>query len=93
MNKAFINIVGAENLGDHCLRLSFDDGAIQIVSFKEFLEESSHPEIRSFLDPTKFSTFRVEYGDLVWGDYELCFPVMNLYRNQIFHSADHRIAA
>jgi hypothetical protein len=93
MNQDFINIVGAENLGEYSLRLSFDDGASQIVSFKQFLEESSHPEIRSFLEPTKFLTFRIEYGDLVWGDYELCFPVMDLYRNQILRSAAHQIAA
>jgi hypothetical protein len=93
MNQDFINIVGAENLGDYSLRLSFDDGASQIVSFKEFLEESSHPEIRSFLEAKKFSTFRIEYGDLVWGDYELCFPVVDLYRNQILHSATDQITA
>ena len=93
LNQDFINIVGVENSGEYSLRLSFDDGASQIVSFKEFLEESSHPEIRSFLEAKKFSTFRIEYGDLVWGDYELCFPVMDLYRNQILRSAAHQIAA
>jgi hypothetical protein len=44
---------------------------------------SLHPEIRKWLDPAAFSTFRVVYGDLVWGDYELCFPVADLYRGVI----------
>jgi hypothetical protein len=35
----------------------------------------------------------VEYGDLVWGDYELCFPVKDLYANQISHSNADLIAA
>ena len=93
MNQNLINIIGAETIGDYCLRLSFDDGASKVVSFKEFLEESSHPDVRSFLEPAKFLTFRIEYGDLVWGDYELCFPVMDLYRNQILHSAADQIVA
>jgi hypothetical protein len=37
--------------------------------------------------------FRVEYGDLRWGDYELCFPVKNLYSNQISHINAELIAA
>ena len=93
MNQDFINIVGAENLGEYSLRLSFDDGVSQVLSFKEFLKGSSHPEMRSFLEPGKFLTFRIECGDLVWGDYELCFPVMDLYHNQILHSAVNQIAA
>ncbi|WP_404357410.1 hypothetical protein [Methylotuvimicrobium sp. KM1] len=32
-----------------------------------------------------FADFRVEYGELIWGDYELCFPVIDLYRNTIEH--------
>ncbi|MEI7962752.1 MAG: DUF2442 domain-containing protein [Verrucomicrobiota bacterium] len=93
MIENFINIISAENLGDYRLRLLFDDGASQTVSFEGFLKESSHPEIRSFLEPMKFAAFRIEYGDLVWGDYELCFPVMDLYRNQINHSVADQIAA
>jgi len=32
-----------------------------------------------------FSAFRIGYGDLVWGDYALCFPIIDLYRNQLEH--------
>jgi hypothetical protein len=44
-----------------------------------------HPDIRAWLDPDRFSKFRLEYGELVWGDYDLCFPVIDLNRNQIEH--------
>jgi hypothetical protein len=46
---------------------------------------SHHPDIRTYLEPLCFAGFRVEYGELVWGDYEPCFPVIDLYRNTIEH--------
>lgn len=83
MTHTAINIVAAEPVGDFQLRLSFDDGVEQIVDFKPFLSRAQHPDIRAFLDPERFAAFRIEYGELVWGDYELCFPVIDLYRNRI----------
>ncbi|MDO8811858.1 MAG: DUF2442 domain-containing protein [Gallionella sp.] len=83
MTPAIINIVTAEQVGDFRIRLQFDDGIEQTVDFKPFLSHSLHPDIRAWLDPARFATFRLEYGELVWGDYDLCFPVIDLYRNQI----------
>ena len=87
MIPATINIISAEQAGDFRLRLQFDDGVEQIVDFKPFLTHARHPDIRAWLDPARFATFRLEYGELVWGDYDLCFPVIDLYRNQIEHHA------
>ena len=93
MNSTVINIVAAERVGDCQIRLGFDDGTVQIVDFKPFLLRSQHPDIRSYLDATRFATFRIEYGELVWGDYELCFPVIDLYRNQLDKSVSLEAAA
>ena len=87
MTPAIIDIVTAEQVGDFSIRLRFDDGTVQTVDFKPFLAHSLHPDIRAWLDPVRFATFRIEYGELVWGDYDLCFPVIDLYRNQIEHQA------
>jgi len=27
--------------------------------------------------------FKIEFGDLVWHDYELCFPIIDLYENVV----------
>jgi Protein of unknown function (DUF2442) len=78
-----LNILRAERLGDYRLAIDFDDGTKQVVDFKPFLISAQHPEIRAFLDMSKFSAFRIEYGDLVWGDYALCFPIEDIYRNRI----------
>ena len=81
--SATINIVTAEQVGDYCLHLSFNDGTEQTVDFKPFLSLSRHPDIRAYLEPARFAAFHIEYGELVWGDYELCFPIIDLYRNQL----------
>ena len=88
-----LNIVRAEHLGDYRLAIDFDDGTKQDVDFKPFLISAQHPEIRAFLDMGKFSAFRVEHGDLVWGDYALCFPIEDIYRNRITHIPDDKAAA
>ena len=88
-----INIASADFMGDYRLRLVFDDGNEEVVDFNPFLTRSHHPDIRAFLDPVKFANFRIEYGELVWGDYELCFPIIDLYRNQLEHVCRSDIAA
>ncbi len=71
--------------GDYCLHLSFSDGTERNVDFRPFLSAARHPTLRAFLDPARFAGYRLEYGDLVWGDYELCFPIADLYDNRLIH--------
>ena len=93
MNQDVINIVTAYSAGDYRLCLTFDDGTVQTVDFKPFLTLSSHPDIRAYLDPARFLAFRIEYGELVWGDCDLCFPMMDLYRNDLDHHIYSAVAA
>lgn len=83
MIPATINIKTVGQVGDYLLGLSFDDSTAQTVDFKPFLSISRHPDIRAFLEPVRFAAFRIEYGELVWGDYDLCFPIADLYRNRL----------
>ena len=83
MNPSIINVVTAELAGDFRIRLTFDDGTVQVVDFKPFLQRSQHPDIRAYMDAPRFAGFRIEHGELVWGDWDLCFPVIDLYRNQL----------
>ena len=93
MNSKAINITSAEKAGPYQLHLLFDDGTEQIVDFKEFLSHSRHPAIRAYLEERKFESYHLEYGELVWGDYDLCFPMTDLYHNQILHPASMEAAA
>ena len=80
-----INIKIAKQIGDYQIFLRFDDESEQVINFKPFLSRSRHPDIREWLDLEKFATFRIEYGELIWGDYDLCFPITDLYHNEIEH--------
>jgi len=88
-----IQIWTARPVGDDRLHRVFDDGREQIVDFQPFLSRSVHPAIRKWLDPVRFAAFRIEQGELIWGDYDLCFPMIDLYRNAIDHRRPLEMAA
>jgi hypothetical protein len=83
--KKIIKILSAKHIGGHRLMITFTDGVEQAVDFGHFLEHSRHPEIRKFLNPKNFRSFIVESGDLMWGDFDLIFPIMDLYQNRLNH--------
>ena len=78
-----IQIEGAKHIGGHRLMIEFSDGKSQTVDFGHFLENALHPEIRKYLDPKQFRRFKIENGDLMWGDFDLIFPIKDLYENKL----------
>ena len=86
-----IEITKAIYLNDYRIYLQFSDEKTQIVDFKIFLENSQNPVTRKYLDINLFRDFKLEYGDLVWHDYELCFPIIDLYENT-FSKGLHSVA-
>lgn len=78
-----IDIIRVERGSGYKLKLSFSDGAEREIDFEPFLRHSRNPMIRSYLNPQKFANFTLEYGNLVWDDYALCFPIADLYENAI----------
>ncbi|SJM91361.1 DUF2442 domain-containing protein [Crenothrix polyspora] len=93
MSHAIINIISVEKMEDYRLHFTFNDNKQQTIDFKAFLTNTRHPDIRRYLDPEKFAEYRIEYGELIWGDYELCFPIIDLYRNQLDHNVTQEAAA
>ena len=79
-----VGIVRVKRQGTYRLELTFDDGHVSVVDFGPFLRESLNPETRLFLDLQRFGSFSVVHGNLVWGDYAMCFPVEDLYEGRIF---------
>jgi hypothetical protein len=65
------------------LRLRFDDGHENIVDFGPFLKNSEHPSVRAYLDLKRFKNFTVEDGVLHWNDFDLVFPMADLYEGKI----------
>ena len=83
MSATPINIIEAISVGEYRLQLTFDDGVQHTVDFMPFLIHAHHPDIRAYLDFAKFLSYRIEYGELVLADYDLCFPIIDLYRNEL----------
>jgi hypothetical protein len=81
--KRVIDIVRATPFRGYKLKIEFSDGIVRTIDFRPFLESSQNPQIREFLDPQRFSQFRIQDGDLMWGDYELCFPIADLYEGRV----------
>ena len=80
---AVIEIQSAEYRADYKLWLQFSDDQERLVDFEPFLRRSRNPMIRAYLDVEKFKQFSLVYGDLQWNDYDLCFPIADLYEGRI----------
>jgi hypothetical protein len=83
LEGTIVEIEAAEYIEDYKLRLRFSDGQERLVDFGPFLLSSSNPLIRNYLDLEKFKQFTLDYGDLQWNDYDLCFPIADLYEGRV----------
>lgn len=78
-----IEIKSANYIGDFAIRLLFSDGIMRLVDFKPFLENSLHPSIQKYLDETQFKLFDIIDGNLNWNNYDLIFPLEDLYLGKV----------
>lgn len=82
-DNPIIEVIQATQIADFILKVKFSDGKTNQIDFKEFLSSSSHPEIRKYLDQGLFSTFEIKDGNVIWNDYDLIFPLADLYSGKI----------
>ena len=78
-----LKIEKAKYLSDFVIRILFNDSTEMLVDFKPFLEKSNHPSIRKYLDESKFADFKIIDGNLNWNDYDMIFPIQDLYNGVI----------
>ena len=78
-----LKIESAKYLSDYAIRILFNDGTEKLVDFKPFLSNSIHPSIKKYLDEKRFSNFNMTDGNLNWNDYDLIFPIWDLYNGKI----------
>lgn len=78
-----IKIEKAYYIGDYAIRIKFNDESEQLVDFKSFLVKSRHPSIRKYLDEKRFRKFQIVDGNLNWNDFDLIFPLWDLYKGKI----------
>jgi hypothetical protein len=83
LTKNYLEITEAKYMSGYKIRLKFNDGTVRIMDFEPFLRKSNHPDITKYRQMRKFKSFRLDYGDLMWGDYEMIFPITDLHRGEI----------
>ena len=78
-----LEIAEAKYVSDYKIRLAFKDGTERVVDFGPFLSKARNPDTTDYRDFEKFKSFRIEDGDLVWGDFQMIFPITDLYNGKI----------
>ena len=81
--KNYLEITEAEYVSGYKIRLTFNDGLERVMDFEPFLRKARNPDLTQYRQLRKFKSFRLHYGDLMWGDYEMIFQIMDLYRGRI----------
>ncbi|MCX6154614.1 MAG: DUF2442 domain-containing protein [Candidatus Kapabacteria bacterium] len=72
-------IIDAKYLEEYKLLLLFKNKSSKTVDFSEFLKNSHYPNEKRYLEKEKILQFKVDYGDLIWNDFDMCFQAKNLY--------------
>ena len=79
----YLEITKAEYIAGYKIRLTFNDGAVRVVDFGPFLMKARNPDTTDYRDLQRFKRFRIQDGDLMWGDFQMIFPILDLYRGKI----------
>jgi len=83
VDETILSIKSAEYAGDYKVKLLFKNGVERLIDFSGFLGKSKNTQIRKYLNTNTFKSFAVDNGDLQWNDYDLCFPLADLYEGKI----------
>jgi hypothetical protein len=79
----YLEIVEAKYVSGYKIHLVFNDESERVVDFGPFLKQARNPDTTDYLDLKKFREFRIEDGDLIWGDFQMIFPITDLHRGRI----------
>jgi DUF971 family protein len=78
-----ISIIKAEYMGDYRIKFSFSDGIEKVIDFNDFLKNARNTMTNKYLDKQLFKKYTIVYGDIIWNDYEMCFPIWDLHEGTI----------
>jgi DUF971 family protein len=78
-----ISINRADYVGEYKIKFTFSDGVERLIDFSNFLTSAKNPMTKKYLDKQLFEKFYIDYGDIIWNDYEMCFPIWDLHEGKI----------
>jgi Protein of unknown function (DUF2442) len=77
-----VDITKVEVIGDHELRLTFEDGVVGDIAFDDSEWEGVFEPLR---DPKRFAKVAIELGTIVWPDDGLDMAPEPLYEEALEH--------
>jgi hypothetical protein len=80
---AYLEVTQADYVSGYKVRVTFNDGTVQEVDFEPFLRKARNPDLTQYRQLRKFKSFHLHYGDLMWGDYQMIFPITDLHAGVI----------
>ena len=78
-----ISITKADYIGGYKIKFSFSDGVERLIDFSRFLKNAKNPMTRKFLDEKRFRNYSIDYGDIIWNDYEMCSAIWDVQEGKI----------
>jgi len=79
-----IQIKKALYMEGYSIEIEFNDHTVKTIDFGNFLVKHPHPQYNKYNDIELFKQFKIEAGNLVWGDnWDLIFPLVQLYKGTI----------
>jgi hypothetical protein len=79
----YLEIAEAKYVSGYKIRLTFNDETVRVMDFEPFLRKARNPDLAQYRQIKRFKQFRLHYGDLLWGDYEMIFPIIDLYEGKL----------
>lgn len=79
----WIKIKSAIHQSGHVLEITFSDDHIESVDFSKFIFSTRHPDYLKYKSINEFLTFDIIGGNLNWDNYQMIFPISDLYNNKI----------
>lgn len=84
----YLRVKAAKYVPRYGVEIKFNDGTQRIVDFGDFLKQARNPMFTKYRRLKEFKSFHIHDGDLMWGDYEMIFPISDLHHGDILHSKE-----
>ena len=79
----YLRVEKAKYVPRYRVDVAFNDGTHRVVDFGPFLKQARNPMFTKYRGLREFKSFHIQDGDLRWGDFEMIFPIMDLYQDNI----------
>ena len=79
----YLEITETKYVSGYKIHLTFNDGMVRVMDFGPFPKQAMNPMITKYRVLKHFKSFHIQDGDLMWGDFEMIFPIMDLYKGTI----------